>query len=715
MDYIMLQVVQHQNTGDILIENMPAPNCPENGILVKTKFSLISAGTEKFSVSKAKSSLLERAKKQPEDVKTVLEFVKKEGIVSTFKRVRSALDAYKNLGYSASGVVIESNTDDFMPGDRVAVGGAGLANHAQILAIPKNLAVKIPDDVTYEDAAYATVGSIAMQGIRQTEPQIGESVAVIGLGLIGQITVQLLKANGCRVIGMDIDESLFETARKFGCDEVINSSKDNKDTINAFTRGVGCDSVIITAGTSSNQPIELALDICRKKGKVVIVGAVNMDIPRPPFYTKEIDLRISCSYGPGRYDKDYEDKGIDYPVAFVRWTENRNMQAILDLVSMNKLNVRDITTHKFDVKGAAKAYELIMGESNEDFLGVLLKYPEDATLERTFEIKPDYNKNSQLKLALIGAGSFAKNHLIPPLKDNGVEFFGVAANTSSSSVTTAKHYGFAITSTNGYELIEHKDSNFVVIASRHDSHAKYVLNAIENKKPVFVEKPLCVNPVELVKIDEAVKDYEGRVMVGFNRRFSRSFKEIKDFFKSRTAPMNMIYRVNAGFIPKSSWIQDEEQGGRIIGEACHFIDCMVYLTGALPKKIYAESISANNEAITNNDNVAINIKFTDGSQGTVHYIATGNKSLAKEYCEVHCENSSAIMNNFETVELYRGSNSKTVKCGGTKGIKEEIKEVINSLKNGKNMPISYKEIRAVTAATFAAVESLKKGLPVEIS
>lgn len=709
----MLQVVQHQKSGEITVQNMPAPNCPANGILVQTKYSLISAGTEKTSVSKAKSTLLERAKKQPEDVKQVLDFVKKEGIVSTYRRVKSALNSYKVLGYSASGVVIESDTDSFSVGDRVAVGGAGLANHAEILAIPKNLAVKIPDNVTFEEAAYSTVGAIAMQGIRQTEPAIGETVAVIGLGLIGQITVQLLKANGCRVVGLDIDESLFQVAKKFGCDAVFQSKKSNIDAIKAFSRGLGFDSVIITAGTSSNEPIEIALEITRKKGKVVIVGAVGMDIPRPPFYLKEIELKISMSYGPGRYDPNYEEKGEDYPFAYVRWTENRNMSAILDLISMKRMNVKDVTTHKFELNDADKAYKLIMGEESEDFLGVLLKYSDEVSLAKTIELDSSRKSISQIKLALIGAGSFAKNHLLPPLIANKVELFGVASNTSSSSLTTAKHYGFAITSTDGNELIRHKDSNFVVIATRHDSHAKYVINAIESGKSVFVEKPLCINPIELVKIDQAVKAHNGNVMVGFNRRFSKSFTSIKDFFANRTAPMNIIYRVNAGFIPKSSWVQDEAQGGRIVGEVCHFIDTMAYLTDALPIKVYAESISSNDVAIMNRDNVSISIKFSDGSQGTVHYFASGDKSLAKEYCEVHCENSSAIMDNFTKITLMRGSKSKIISADGTKGIKEEIAQVINSLNKGITMPIPYSQVRAVTLATFAAVESLKKGLPVE--
>lgn len=708
----MLQVVQHQKSGEILVENMPSPNCPDNGILVQTKYSLISAGTEKFSVSKAKSSLIERAKKQPEDVKQVLEFVKKEGIVSTFRRVKSALNSYKNLGYSASGIVIESNTDDFIVGDRVAVGGAGLANHAELLAIPKNLAVKLPENVSFKEAAYATVGAIALQGIRQTEPQIGETVAVIGLGLIGQLTAQMLKANGCKVIGMDIDESLFQSARKFGCDIIYKSTKDNISSINAFTKGIGCDSVIITAGTSSNEPIEIALEITRKKGKIVIVGAVNLDIPRTPFYLKEIDLKISMSYGPGRYDANYEEKGIDYPYAYVRWTENRNMSAVLDLISMKMLNVNEVTTHTFDLSDAEKAYQLIMGDNNDDFLGVLLKYSEEVSNVKTIELKKTA-KNSNIKLALIGAGSFAKNHLLPPLIDNKVELFGVASSTSSSSLTTAKHFGFALTSTNGEELINHKDSNFVVIASRHDSHAKYVISAIEAGKSVFVEKPLCINPIELVKIDQAISENGGNVMVGFNRRFSKSFIEIKKFFETRTAPMNLIYRVNAGFIPKSSWVQDKSQGGRIIGEVCHFIDTLAYLTNSIPIKVYAETISANSKAITNEDNVAISIKFADGSQGTVHYIATGDKSIPKEYCEVHCENNSAIMNNFDEILLIRNGKTKKINGGGTKGIKEEISHVIDSVKNNKDMPIPYSVIRAVTLSTFAVLESIKKGLPVE--
>jgi predicted dehydrogenase/threonine dehydrogenase-like Zn-dependent dehydrogenase len=709
----MLQVVQHQKTGELLVEELPAPNCPANGILVKTSHSLISAGTEKTSVENAKSSLIERARRQPDQVKLVMDFIKKEGILSTYKRVKNTLESYKALGYSASGTVVASTCDEFSVGDRVAVAGAGYANHAEILAIPKNLAVKIPDNVHLNDAAYTTVASIAMQGIRQADPRLGETVAVIGLGLIGQITVQMLKAAGCRVVGLDIDESLFEMAEKCGADRTMPSNEDAVRKILAFSNGLGCDSVIITAGTSSNQPVELSMKITRKKGRVVVVGAVGMDIPRSPFYQKEIDFTISCSYGPGRYDPEYEEKGNDYPAGFVRWTENRNMSAVLDLISSGKLNVDLLTTHSFKVEEAAKAYEVIRGNTNEKFFGVLLEYPkEEKELNGSVKLK-DYKSTAGVKIAFVGLGSFAQNYLMPPIKNFGAELIAVSSTKPINAQTSAKVHGFAISATDSHEIISNTDVNTVFIASRHDSHAEYVSSALKAGKNVFVEKPLAINPEQMEDIKEAYKDSNAGLMVGYNRRFSKPLVEMKKFFRYRNDPISMIYRCNAGYIPKGSWAVDPEQGGRIIGEACHFIDCMVYLTGALPVKVYASSVSSDNLANTDRDNVAINIHFSDGSIGTVNYYSGGSKSLGKEYFEAHCEGTSAIMNNFKTLELFEAGVRK-MNFDGSKGHKEEVMAFLDAVKNGKEMPISIEELYSVSDATFGAELSLDIGQAVEL-
>ncbi len=710
----MLQVVQYQKDGSMLVEEFPSPSCIEGGILVKTYFSLISAGTEKASVDNAKGSLFDRARKQPDQVKLVLDTIKKEGLLNTIKRVQNKLDSYKSLGYSAAGIVVESDCSEFSPGDRVACAGAGYANHAEMISVPKNLAVKLPDNVSFEDAAYTTLGAIAMQGFRQAEPVLGETIAVIGLGLLGQITVQLLKSAGCRVIGLDINESLFEKARSFGADKTMLSSSENKDSILAFTRGMGCDSVIITASAKSNQPIELAMDICRKKGKVVVVGDVWMNIARGAFYLKEIDLRISCSYGPGRYDANYEQRGNDYPYAYVRWTENRNMQAFIDLISSGRMDVKSMTTHVVDIKDAVRAYDIIGGKIQEKYLGILLKYnPENVDTKKNIKVNT-YTAASKIKLGFIGAGGFASNYLLPPLKKSEVDFVAVSTATAVNAKQAARTFGFAEASTDSESIIRNKDTNCIFIASRHDSHAEFVRLSIENNKPVFVEKPLAINFEQLESIKSAVEKYSGRVMVGFNRRFSDSFKSIAEFFKNRSEPLAMTYRVNAGFIPKSHWVHEENQGGRIIGEVCHFIDTMVFLCGALPIKVSAECISSDNIEVNNNDNVIISLKFADGSIGNISYLANGDSSLPKEYCEVFCERSSAIMDNFTSVSLYRKSKKKILKFDGRKGINEEVEATINSIKNASSMPIPFDQLYATSRACLLAVESLKTGNAYEI-
>lgn len=703
----MLQVVQYQKDGNLKVEELPAPMCLNEGILVRNEFSLISAGTEKASVTNAQGSMYARAKKQPEQVKLVLDFVKKEGLMAAINKVRSKLDSFKTLGYSTSGVVIESRCAEFAPGDRVACAGAGYAVHSEIITVPKNLAAKIPDNVTSEDAAYTTVCSIAMQGVRQAEPSLGENIAVLGLGLLGQITVQLLKAAGCRVVGLDVNRNSFESAKLNGCDECFESSSEHLKSLMAFSGGIGFDAVIITASTSSNQPVDLAMKIARKKGKVVVVGAVGMNISRSPFYEKEIDFKISCSYGPGRYDANYELLGNDYPAAFVRWTENRNMQSVLQLISSGKLNVKALTTHTFDINSAPDAYSLITGKSQEKFLGILLKYPNHGKeISRNIKIS-EIKQTGKVKIGFLGAGIFGQNYLLPALQKTKSDFIAVSTATPSNAQTVAKKFGFSISSTDSESIITNKDVNALFCSTQHDSHAKYVLSAVKAGKPIFVEKPLCVNREQLAEIDSAVEQHNGRVMVGFNRRFSKSFTTIKDFFARRTDPMNITYRVNAGTLPRTHWIFQPNQGnGRIIGEGCHFIDCMAYLTEAVPVSVFAYSLGSTNSADYNYDNATVIIKFSDGSVGCLEYYANGDTSYAKEYCEVFCEGSTAVMNNFEEVKLIRSGNTKVHKFDGKKGHTEEVNATIKAIEDGKPMPIDYRALRLVTLATIAAIESI---------
>ncbi len=713
----MLQVIQYQKTGEMTVRELPAPKCHENGILVRTCFSLISAGTEKISVSNSQSSLLARAKKQPEQVKAVLDILKKEGLVSTLKKVQSKLDSYKTLGYSASGIVIESTCSEFSVGDRVACAGAGYATHSEIISVPKNLAVKLPENVTLEDASYTTLGTIALQGVRQANLKLGENVAVIGLGLLGQITVQLLKASGCRVVGMDINDKLFELAKKFGCSEVYPSKKDYIKSIKDFTRGIGFDAVIITASTESSEPMDIALQLTRKKGKIVVVGAVPMNIPRSPFYEKELELTISCSYGPGRYDAVYEEVGVDYPSAYVRWTENRNMEAFLNLISTGNMDVKTLTTHTFDVNDAVRAYDLITGKISEPFIGIMLQYPErQNAMKRTLPVTEKKQTTGKVKIGFIGAGVFAQSYLLPPLKETDSEMISVSTSTPVNAHSAAKKFGFQFATTDSEELIKNPDVNMIFVATKHDSHGKYVIDSLNAGKPVFVEKPLAISLEELYRIDSLVQEKNGSVMVGFNRRFSKPFVDMADFFSKRHEPMSISYRVNAGKLPINHWVYLPEQGaGRIVGEACHFIDCMVYLTKAFPVKVYAESISSTNSEVFNNDNVAITIKFSDGSIGVLEYFSNGDSSYPKEYCEAFCESNIAVMNNFTSLELVRNGKTTKKTYDGKKGHREEVLLAIDGIKSGRGFPISYKEIFTVTEATFAALESLRTGMPVELS
>ncbi len=710
----MLQVLQYQKTGEMLVEELPVPNCHNGGILVRTAASLISAGTERSSVSSAQSSMLERARSQPEAVKQVIENIKKEGLIATYQRVKSKLESYKMFGYSAAGVVVESRCPEFAPGDRVACAGAQFAHHAEYISVPKNLAVHIPETVSYDDACYTTLGAIAMQGVRQSDVRLGESVAVIGLGLLGQITVQLLKASGCRVAGLDINESLFPMAKEFGCDATFISKRESAAAVISFARGIGVDAVIITASTDSKEPMLLSLDIARKKSAIVVVGAAPMDVPRSPFYEKELELRISCSYGPGRYDPTYEEGGVDYPVGYVRWTENRNMSAFLDLIAAGSIRVAPMTTHRISIANAVSGYDLITGKTNEKYLGIVLQYPYNTTPVAKSCDNKHYSRQSAVGVGFIGAGSFAQTMLLPPLKSAGTDFIAVSTSTPANAKSAAHKFGFARFSTDSLSVIADKDVSMVLIASRHDSHARYVEQAIAAGKPVFVEKPLAINREQMEAIEVAAHSSGGRVMVGFNRRFSAPFRAMKKFFGSRTASMTMIYRVNAGAIPKTSWIQDPVQGGRIIGEGCHFIDCMTYLCGALPVSVFAEAVSGANREAANHDIVSITLKFADGSVGTLHYFANGDSSLNKEYCEAFCEGSAAIMDNFVKLSLHRGKKSKSLTFDGSKGHKEEINATVKAVKEGTEMPISYNEIRAVTLATFAAEESLATGVKIQI-
>jgi len=713
----MLQAIQYQKTGELQVKELPAPELKPKMIIVRTYASLISAGTERTSVVTAKASMLEKARTRPDLVKQVLEMGKKEGWLSTFEKIRTKLDSYKSLGYSVAGVVVESACDEFAPGDHVACAGSGYASHAEVIAVPRNLAVKIPEGVSFEDASFTTLGAIALQGVRQAHVSLGESVAVVGLGLLGLLTVQLLKAAGCRVIGLDINEGQFALARAFGADACVVSGSGAARTLESLTRGIGCDAVILTAGTSSNAPMELAIQAARKKGRVVVVGAVGMDLPRSPFYEKELEITISCSYGPGRYDPNYEEEGHDYPVGYVRWTERRNMEAVLDLIAANKLNVAPIITHRIPITEAARAYDLITGKLQEPYLGIVLTYPDrgDAALVRSVTVNPGQTaKSGVLGVGFIGAGTFAQSYLLPPAKSAGVRLVSVTTTTAVSARSVAEKFGFTEASTDTAALLARPDIDAVVIATRHDSHGEYVAQALEAGKQVFVEKPLAISREELGRISALAATRSDRIMVGFNRRFSDSLLAMKKHFASAAEPLVMMYRVNAGYIPPENWVQGESQGGRIIGEGCHFIDCMQFMCGARPVSVYAAAIGAQNQRTRNADSVSVTIRFSDGSVGTLLYLANGDPSIPKEYFEVFGGGRTAIMTNFRDVVLAQGKKTKVEKFGGDKGHSEEMRRTLAAMQSGAPMPISFESLHDTTLATFAAMESLSTGEVVKL-
>ena len=710
----MKQVIQNFKTGELYVDEVPNPAISENMVLVENKFSLISAGTERGTVKVGKASLLGKAKQRPDLVAQVLQNVRKEGLKATLEKVKTKLDSLKALGYSTSGVVAASMDSDskFKPGDRVACAGQDYASHAEVVSIPQNLVVKIPDNVSFEEASFTTLGAIALQGVRQAEPRLGDKVCVIGLGLLGQLTVQLLKANGCQVFGVDLSAGLVDLAKKSGAEQALLRNDSNLLTaMDNFTNGHGFDSVIITAAAPSNDPIELSAIISRKKGKVIVVGAVKMDIPRDPdFYRKELDLRMSCSYGPGRYDTSYEEDGNDYPYAYVRYTEQRNMETFLDLISQKAINLDNLITHTFDIAEAEKAYDIVLGKVQEPHIGILLSYPDGGKKDTTMvQIKSDAIAN--VNVGFIGAGSFAQSYLIPYAKKEGASLDTVVTSKGITAKNVATKFSFNKASSDAQDVMSNKDINTVFIATPHSSHASYTIEALKSGKNVFVEKPLAMNYEELEEVKKAFAISKSKLMVGFNRRFSPVAIKLKEEFVNNGEPKVINIRVNAGFIPKDHWTQNPNVGGgRVIGEMCHFIDLMQFFTDAKPVKVYAVSIETTNNNLTPNDNISITVTFSDGSIGNLLYLGNGDKSLPKELIEVFSGGKIGRIHDFRGGELHKGNKAIKIKLDG-KGHKQEVEAFITSLKSGNQAPISFESICLTTTVTFKILDSITTGLP----
>ncbi|WP_299111139.1 bi-domain-containing oxidoreductase [uncultured Winogradskyella sp.] len=706
----MQQLTQKLGSGDMIIQDVPYPQLGKGMVIVKNHYSIISAGTEGSTVVAARKSLIGKAKERPQQVKQVIDTLKKQGPVQTYRAVMKKLDAYSPLGYSCAGEVIEvgEGVTEFEVGDKVACAGAGYANHAEIVSVPINLCVKLNNNTSLKDAAYNTLGAISMQGVRQADLRLGESCVIIGLGLLGQIAALILKASGVTVIGIDVSEAAVNQAVENNVVDLgltRNAAGVEEQILNA-TYGHGADAVIIAAATSSLDPINFAGAITRKKGKVVVLGAVPTGFDRDPFwYRKELELKMACSYGPGRYDLNYEEKGIDYPLPYVRWTEKRNMEAFQNLIATKRIDIGYLTTHEFEFDNAKDAFDLVVSRS-EPFTGIALKYNTDRAVSKERILTSDNDTLGKVNISFIGAGSYAQGNLLPNIPESSeVGRVGVLTNTGTTSKRVAEKFKFQFCATKEADVLD-DNTNTVFVATRHDSHGLFVLKSLQANKHVFVEKPLCLKESELEDIIEAQSNMKKSVMVGFNRRFSPLTTKLKKALGNN--PMTMIYRINAGAIPKDTWIQDAEiGGGRILGEVCHFIDYLTYLNGSLPTKVSAVALPDANQL---NDTLNILIQFENGSSGVVGYYANGSKTMTKEYVEVFSAGMSAILNDFKELKIYgKGKPKKTKILNQNKGQKEMVTSFVNGLLAEGQAPISFKEIVAVTKASFKVLDSIKQG------
>lgn len=712
----MKQILQDMAKGGTTVTTSPAPAPSINAINIATKVTLISAGTERMLVDFGKSSMLDKARQQPDKVKMVLEKVKTDGLATTIEAVQSKLAQPIPLGYCNVGVVIETgkNVDGFKPGERVVSNGS----HADIVRIPKNLCAKIPDTVDDESAVFTVLASIGLQGIRLVAPTIGENIVVTGVGLIGLLTVQMLRANGCRVLAIDYDQAKLELAKQFGAD-ICNPGK-GEDPVAAgmaFSRGAGVDAVLITASTKSSDPVSQAARMSRKRGRIVLVGVTGLELSRADFYEKELSFQVSCSYGPGRYDPNYEEKGQDYPYALVRWTEQRNFAAILDMMASGQLNVKPLISHRFQFENAPAAYDLLT--SDKTALGILLEYdsPVENRLQHTVKLKQNVTFNPQKAvISFVGAGNYASRMLIPAFKAAGAQFNSIVTSGGVNGVIHGEKADFAEASTNIDAMLADSTTNTVAIVTRHNTHARFVSQALQAGKHVFVEKPLALTLDELQEVETAYYTATSKsnaslhLMVGFNRRFSPQVQKMKGLLDSINEPKTFMMTMNAGSIPAEHWTQDlQVGGGRIIGEACHYIDLMRYLAGSDIISVQARRMGdAPGVAITE-DKAAFILGFANGSFGTINYLANGANSFPKERIEAFAAGRVLQLDNFIKLKGYGWSNfNKMNLWKQDKGQKACAAAFLNAIESGMTTPIPVSEIFEVARVTIEAAEQLRK-------
>jgi predicted dehydrogenase/threonine dehydrogenase-like Zn-dependent dehydrogenase len=722
----MNQVSQNYKTGTIRLETVDEPALKPGGLLVQSQYSVISIGTEGMKVKEGRMSYLEKARARPDQVRKVIQTAQQQGLAATYHKVMNKLDSLTPLGYSLSGTVkaVGAGAEEYLVGQRVACAGAGYANHAEVNFVPKNLVVPVPDNVSMQHAAFTTIGAIAMQGFRQAEMQLGETACVIGLGLLGQLLVQILRAAGIWVVGVDLLEDRCQLAMELGA-TVAGTPNDVglRASIERTTTGHGVDCIFVVAGGRSNGPVEFAVEIARDRARVVDIGKTRLDLPWKDYYEKELDVRFSRSYGPGRYDPNYEERGIDYPIGYVRWTEQRNMASFLDLVAEGRICLDPIISATYSFAEAEQVYQQL-AEGTSGNLGIVFQYPEHIGSEKAHLsgldtiTTPSAPPKGKIRLGVIGAGSYASSMLLPHLFEHSdVHLLEVATATSLSGANAARKFGFDRTSTSYQALLKATDIDAVVIATRHASHARMVLEALQAGKSVFVEKPLAIDLTGAQLVRKAVVDTgNGRLQVGFNRRFSPLIKGVREVFAGSQVPLVLNYRVHAGQMEPDSWYLDTSEGSRFTGEAGHFFDVFAFITGARPVSVVATTLRPRHLTQDDLENVIVTVSYDDGSVGNLLYLTQGGSKVPKERLEVFGGGRTVQLHNFESMTTFEGNKKKSIRTRGVnKGQKEEMDAFVSAVKKGEAMPISVDSLFDTTLLTLAATESMRNGQPVQMA
>ena len=724
----MKQIIQSYRNGKLILADLPAPTPRPGQVLVQSKVSLVSVGTEKYMLDLARKSLLGKALARPDWVRQVVDKVRSEGLIEAYRQALARLDTPVPLGYSVAGQIagVGADVSAFRVGDRVACAGTGYASHAEYVTVPENLCVPVPERVEFDAAAFVALGAIAMHGLRMAEVQLGQRLAILGLGLLGQLIAQIAIAAGARVVGMDPDSTRCRLAEELGVDGTATSTLEFAALCARSSGGLGVDSVLISAHTESNEPVELAARVCRERGRTVAVGNVGMLIPRKPFFEKEISFVISRAWGPGAFDPQFEERNVKYPLPYVRWTARENMDEFLRLVAKRQVRLDRIVTHRFPIERALEAYDLVLGKTGEPFLGVLLTYPEQPDARPWVDIRPGRGvptsalQKPKIGLSLIGGGLYARGTLLPAMKGlPGLVYRGVATLRGVSSGYVAEKFGFAYSTSDYRRVLEDTDTDLVMILTRHDSHARLVSEALNAGKHVFVEKPLVMNGNQLGEVLDAFNARGAPprpvVMVGFNRRFSPVARWLKERFTCIAEPLTVHCSVNAGLVPPDHWVHDPEQGGgRIIGEVCHFIDLIQYLTGSVPVRVFAETLRS--DRFQPSDNVVITLKMANGAIGSIIYAAGGDKRYPRERIEVIGGGAVGVVENFRAATFTRGGRTQRTRrwLGVDRGHRVGIGLLLDAIRTGGAAPVAFEEYVYTTLATFAAEESIRRAGPITV-